>query len=162
MKYYRKSKRGSQPVTAMATVNPQLCRQSGIRVEVIQSGEGPAPHVHVYREKGKAGECSCISLTEPKYAVHHSVCVRLTRHERDEFANIMSSVWDKYFIELRRPDEHGNSINRTYTVKATGYEAAVMIWCDTYADSEKYFHFDTEGRPLMPDYSRLPLSGKEY
>ena len=163
MKIY---KRKLEPITAMATINPQLCKQSSIRVELVQSNEGPNPHVHVYSGTGKTGKTSYISLCSASYADHHSSCDRLTRKERDEFVEIMRSIWKKYYISIMVPkrdkegkpikDDKGNIIKDEQVVNATGYEAAVTIWCDTYG-GESMFKFDEQGRPIMPDYSKLPL-----
>lgn len=141
---------------AMSTINPQMCKNNIIRIELIQSNEGPNPHVHVYSGGDKSGKCSCVSLTKAEYAEHHSDYPPLTKKEKAEFIKIMSAIWSKQYIELYELDDDGNPTDETYPVRATGYEAAVQIWCDTYHNSERFFKFDVEGRPIMPDYSQLP------
>lgn len=145
-------------ITAMATINPQMCKDNIIRIEVVQSNEGPNPHVHVYSGSGKSGKCSYISLTDAKYAEHHGNCPKLTKREKEQFVKIMSAIWSKYWIELYRLDGFGRRTSETYAERATGYEAAVQIWCDTYAGSESKFNYDESGRPIMPDYSKLETS----
>lgn len=140
-----------EPITAMATINPRLCQNCSIRVEVVQGGEGPNPHVHVYSSNGKV---SMVSLTEASYASHHDNYPPLTRKEKAEFIKIMKSVWRKQWIEIDVLDEYGEPTGETQIINATGYEAAVQIWCDTYGGEEK-FEYDAEGKPIMPDYSRL-------
>ena len=38
-------------LTEMAIINPKLCRNSTIQVEIEQRNEGPIPHIHVYHDK---------------------------------------------------------------------------------------------------------------
>lgn len=145
-----------EPIMAMATINPQLCRQKSIRIEVVQGGEGNKAHVHVYWTDGRI---SYIDLTAPIYAEHHhgQKGDPLTRKTRDEFVDIMSAVWSKYAIELYKLDDEGKPTKETYFVRATGYEAAVQLWIDTYGMDER-FEFEPDGRPIMPDYSAIPLT----
>ena len=142
-------------IMGMDTINPKLSRYKAIRVEVPQGGEGPKAHVHVY---WKDGNVSYIDLTAPMYAEHHhgKAGIPLTRDTRDEFVKIMSTIWNKYAIELFKLDATGNPTDETHFVKATGYEAAVQIWIDTY-DMDDRFKFNMDGRPIMPDYSKIPL-----
>lgn len=43
----------SQPIFAMATINPQLNTEFGIFVEVFQNNEDSIPHAHVYHDKSR-------------------------------------------------------------------------------------------------------------
>lgn len=141
-----------EPIMAMATINPRLCLQRSIRIEVVQGGEGPNPHVHVYLSDGSV---AYISLTEPKYAKHHDTqSAILNRKEKEEFIEIMITIWKKQFIEVFKLDENGNRLPEVYTRYATGYEAAVSIWTDTYG-GEDLFTYNNDGSPIMPDYSQL-------
>lgn len=145
-----------EPIMAMATINPKLCRQRSIRVEVVQGGEGNKSHVHVYWNDGRV---SYISLTKPTYAEHHhdNKGVPLNQKTREEFVEIMSTIWDKYAIELFVLDEDGEPTKATYFEKATGYEAAVQVWVDTYGEDSD-LKYEKDGRPIMPDYTKIPLS----
>ena len=146
-----------EPIMAMATINPKLCKQKSIRVEVVQGGEGDKAHVHVYWNDGRV---SYVDLTDAIYAEHHKETGEpLGRKERDEFIEIMSTIWQKYAIELNVLDDDGNPTGETYFVRATGYEAAVQLWIDTYGDDNR-FKFTREGRPIMPDYKLLPTQIK--
>ncbi len=149
MKIYIHS--NTEPIMAMATINPQLCKQSSIRVEVVQGGEGPNPHVHVYCNDGKV---AYVSLTKAEYADHHDDCPALSKVEKKEFIKIMNTLWKKQWIEINILDNNKNPTGETKVVNATGYEAAVQIWCDTYGGEEK-FKYDAEGRPVIPDYRLL-------
>ena len=40
-------------IEAMSIVNPTLCDQLSVQVEVEQRNEGPIPHVHVYLDKSR-------------------------------------------------------------------------------------------------------------
>ena len=148
-----------EPIMAMATINPKLCQQKSIRVEVVQGGEGNKSHVHVYWNDGQV---SYISLTSPTYAEHHhdNMGVPLTRKTRKEFVEIMSAIWNKYAIELYVLDDNGNPTEDTYFERSTGYEAAVQIWVDTYGDDPE-LKYEKNGRPIMPDYSKIPLEFKK-
>lgn len=143
---------GKEPIMAMATINPKLCEQKSIRVEVVQGGEGPSPHVHVYWNNGKV---SYVSLIDAAYSDHHDEeNTPFRAKQKSEFIEIMSKIWKKYAIELNSLDSNGNPTGDTYFTPATGYEAAVQIWCDTYGGEDK-FNYDTDGRPIMPDYNKL-------
>ena len=143
-----------EPIMAMATINPQLCKQKTIRVEVVQGNEGNKAHVHIYWNDGRV---SYVDLTAPIYAEHHKdTGFPLGRKQRKELAEIMSTVWPKYAIELHKLDNDGNPTGETYFVRATGYEAAVQVWIDTHGE-DKRFKFEKDGRPIMPNYRDLPL-----
>lgn len=159
MKKYIKNPQSTcelESITAMATINPKLCKMKSIRVEVVQGGEGNKAHVHVYWNDGAV---SYVDLTDCKYAEHHhgKKGVPLNRKTREEFVDIMSSIWDKYGLELFKLDANGEPTDETYFTRATGYEAAVQVWVDTYGDDPR-FKFEPDGRPIMPDYSQLPLT----
>ena len=40
-----------ESLNEMAIINPKMCKQLSIQVEVEQRDEGPVPHVHVYLDK---------------------------------------------------------------------------------------------------------------
>ena len=142
----------TEPIMAMATINPKLCKQKSIRLEVVQCGEGSNPHIHVYWNDGKV---SFIDLTKPEYAEHHDEeCFLLGKKQKQEFIEIMTAIWNKYAVELNELDDNGNPTGKTYFTPATGYEAAVQIWCDTYGGEDR-FTYEPDGRPVMPDYELL-------
>lgn len=132
-------------IEAMAVVNPQLCKKLGIKVAVVQGGEGPIPHLHVYL--GGTSNCAYIRLDAPEYSEHHSVpSARLDKNQKAAFLEVMKKVWPKQLRES--PDGTARP--------ATGYEAAVDTWVDTYEEgSYAKFTLDINGDPVMPDYSQL-------
>lgn len=134
-------------ISAMATINPQLCRQKSIQVEVEQTSEGPIPHLHVYLDRTRnPKKYAYIRLDTPEYLGNHDTA-KLSKKQLEQFLAIMTSKWAKNFIQ---------SIYSENIKVATGYEAAVNIWLDTYG--ERYssnFTYDQDGFPVMPDYHKL-------
>ena len=62
----------NQSLKEMAIINPRLCNQLTIQVEIEQRDEGPIPHVHVYHDKTRnPKECSYIRLDKCAYSEHH-------------------------------------------------------------------------------------------
>lgn len=134
------------PIYAMAIINPGLCKNSSIQVEVEQRDEGPVPHVHVYLDKTRNPKnCSYVRLDQAEYCPHHSDGKRLTGKQKEHFLQIMDSIWNKTFIQSTVSDE---------VRPATGYEAAVNIWLDTFGNTVE-FQYDSQGFPIMPDYANL-------
>lgn len=137
-----------EQIVAMSTINPKLCKDFGIEVEVEQRDEGPIPHLHVYHDRTRNPKnCSYIRLDVAEYSYHHKQpSPELPKGAKEDFIKIMKSVWPKQYHE--GPD----GVPR----KATGYEAAVDTWVDTYEDGDySKFTFDAEGNLVMPDYSKL-------
>lgn len=135
-------------VVAMATINPQLCKKFGIAVEVEQRDEGPIPHLHVYWDSTRnPRKCSYIRLDKPEYSDHHGeVSKPLPKECKKQFLEIMNSEWPKTFHELADGT----------VKKATGYEAAVDTWVDTYENgSYDKFTLDNDGNLVALDYSTL-------
>lgn len=133
----------------MAIINPKLCKQSKIQVEVEQRNEGYIPHVHVFLDKTRnKKKCAYIQLNDAKYLSNHKSAY-LGKH-KDEFINIMTSIWDGYFYK--------NEITGEIR-PANGYEAAVKIWVDTFEEGSIIdcgkFAIDENGNLIMPDYSLL-------
>lgn len=136
------------PIVAMATINPQLCKEFGIDVEVEQRNEGPIPHLHVYHDRARnPDKCSYIRLDKAEYSDHHKKpSIPLPRKLKKEFIEIMETEW---------PKQVHVSPNGSMRV-ATGYEAAVDTWVDTYEQGDySKFTVDQNGDPVMPDYSQL-------
>lgn len=130
-------------IEAMAIINPQLCKQKTIQVEVEQRNEGMLPHLHVYHDKTRnPRKCSYIRLDKPAYSEHHKNGKKLPRDLKKEFIEVMSTPWKSHVVE---------DVNGIRT--ATGYEAAVSIWSETFEDgSLDRFSKDENGNLIMPDY----------
>lgn len=137
--------RNYQPIEAMAIINPKLCRNLAIQVEVEQRDEGDIPHLHVYHDKTRnPKKCSYVRLDKAEYSPHHDI-VPLGKL-KDQFIYVMTSPWQKHMYI------NNNGIART----ATGYEAAVDTWVETFEnDDYSKFNTDSEGNLIMPDYSKL-------
>lgn len=128
----------------MALINPQLTKNLKIEGEVMQGGEGMIPHLHVFHDKTRT-KCSYIRLDKAEYSTHHKDGYRLPRKLKEEFIQLMNSPWNGYIIRT----------NEGYR-PATGYEAAVYIWADTYNDGNlDNFQFDDSGELIMPNYENL-------
>ena len=131
---------------AIAVINPQSCNRKTIFVEVVQQSEGPIPHLHVYHDKTRDPEkCSYVRLDRAEYFTAHKGGKKLSDNLKKEFIEIMNEPWKKHIIETSsgyRP--------------ATGYEAAVEIWVDTYEhDSLDKFNTDEYGNIIQVDYTSL-------
>lgn len=140
--------RSTKYIEAMAIINPKLCKLLAIQVEVEQRDEGPVPHVHVYHDKTRnPRKCSYVRLDMPEYSYHHSDNIPLPPKLKEQFIQVMNSPWSKEKIEM--PDGSFRS--------ATGYEAAVNTWVDTFESEGDYskFSFSEDGTLRMPDYSKL-------
>lgn len=139
-----------QPILSMSLINPPLTMKKSIRVELEQGGEGPIPHVHVLLQSPgtsrRTKQVAYVRLDSAEYSNHHKNGKRLNADQKAEFIDIMSSVWGNTFI-ISKNDNKSHRL-------ATGYEAAVSIWIDTYGGSDK-FEYDEDGYPVMPDYSTL-------
>lgn len=138
--------RGTQYIEAMASINPQLCENKTILVEVEQRNEGPIPHLHVYHDKTRnPKKCSYIRLDKAEYSKHHKDGKKLNDKLKREFIEVMNEPWKKHIIETP-----------TGYRAATGYEASVEIWSDTYEHgSLDKFPTDSEGNIIQLDYSAL-------
>lgn len=138
-----------QQIEAMSTINPKMCDNSGILIEIEQRDEGPIPHMHVYHDRTRnKRKCSYIRLDKAEYSTHHKApSPKLPKKAKQEFLKIMTSPWTKQIH---------TSPDGTMRV-ATGYEAAVDIWVDTWERENDYskFTLDEHGDPIMPDYSQL-------
>lgn len=135
-----------EPILAMSVINPQRCRELNLQVQIVQGGEGPIPHVHVYLDKSlSSNNCAYVRLDRPEYSIHHKDGKHLSSAEKEKFLDIMNRLWRKQFTE---------SIITGQFKPATGYQAAVEIWKDTYGETMP-FEYDDEGYPLMPDYEQF-------
>lgn len=139
--------KSAEYISCMALINPQLTEQCGILVEVFQRDEGPIPHVHVFHDKTRnPKKCSRVRLDKPEYSDHHGKIVIMPKKVKDEFIKIMTGIWKKHVV--KNPDGTFRS--------ATGYEAAVDIWVDTF-EHGSYVKFpkDSKGNLVSIDYSNL-------
>lgn len=137
----------SQPIFAMATINPQLNTEFGIFVEVFQNNEGSIPNVHVYHDKSRnKRRCSIIRLDKPEYSTHHKYNPAMPKDVKEKFLKIMTQPWPSHIIQLS---------DGSYR-PATGYEAAVIIWADTFEKgSLAKFNLDKNGDIINIDYSNI-------
>jgi hypothetical protein len=150
-----------EPITAMATINPGLNRNHKSLVFIAQQNEGPLPHIHVkfQNSSGKTVQ-SHISLTSAEYSKHHKNGVKMPKDIKEEFLKVMNTVWIKHTVPQKVYDSKDKFTGQYQPVPATGYEAAVDIWIDTWElDEEKgkaKFQWDeVTGKVIMPDYTLL-------
>lgn len=133
-------------IFAMAIINPPMCKNSSIQIELEQRDEGNIPHVQVYLDKTRNPKnCVWVRLDKSEYLPKHK-SVRLKDREKEEFIRIVKSVWPKEFIQSKTNPEN--------VKMATGYEAAIKIWEDTFGES-KLISYSEDGFPIMPDYENL-------
>lgn len=144
MKRYIKT---AEVIVAMSTINPKFCKNNNIQVEVEQRDEGPIPHMHVYHDKTRdPKKCSYVRLDLPQYSTHHGEeSLPLPKDVKEKFIKVMSSPWPGHYHECA---------DGTVRV-ATGYEAAVDTWVDTYEDDYRKFQLDDNGDLIQLDYSVL-------
>ena len=136
-----------EPLNEMAIINPKMCKQLTIQVEVEQRNEGEIPHVHVYHDKTRnPKKCSYIRLDTCEYSKHHSDNIPLPAKLKKQFVDLMNSNCRGYFIYDNKDKPH----------PATGYQAAVQIWAETFEDgSLDKFKLDDNGLIIQIDYSNL-------
>lgn len=136
----------SQNLVEMAIINPKMCRNLSIQVEVEQRGERDIPHMHVYLDKTRNKQnCAYVRLDAAAYSKHHKNGKTLNKKQKDEFISLMKSS-SNYFM----PDKEGNP------VRINWYQNAVLIWAETFEDGElSKFTLDDRGIPVMPDYENL-------
>ena len=135
------------PLIEMAIINPNMCNQMTIQIEVEQRDEGPIPHLHVYHNKERnPKECSYIRLDKCAYSTHHKDNLPLPKNLKKQFLKVMNSIYRGRVI-------YDNNDN---VYPATGYQAAVMIWAETFENgSLDKFNLDENGLIKQIDYSNL-------
>lgn len=138
-----------QPIYAMAAINPTLCRELNIFVEVEQRDEGPIPHIHVYLDKTRdPRNCAYVRLDTGEYMEKHR-SVKLKKDQIDSFMKIMMRLDPDVYIKSTVTDE---------VRLANGYESAVLTYRRTYPTA-KSVDYDEAGFPIMPDFrSKLKKS----
>ena len=83
----------NQSLKEMAIINPRLCNQLTIQVEIEQRDEGPIPHVHVYHDKTRnPKECSYIRLDKCAYSEHHKDNKPLPKKLKNQFIELMNNM----------------------------------------------------------------------
>lgn len=135
-----------QQIVAMALINPQLCKQLTIHVELEQENEGPIPHLHVYHDRTRnPKKCSYVRLDKPEYSPHHRDAPPLPRKLKNEFIKLMNDTWGNYEVQTPSGPKF-----------LTGYQRAVDIWVETFEDGDySKFNLDENGLPIVPDYTQL-------
>lgn len=136
-----------EPLNEMAIINPKMCKQLTIQVEVEQRDEGEIPHVHVYHNKTRnPKECSYIRLDKCAYSEHHKDNIPLPTKLKRQFVSLMNQTCRGQFIYDNKDVPH----------PATGYQTAVQIWADTFEDGDlSKFELDDNGLIKQIDYSNL-------
>ena len=136
----------ANPLNEMAIINPKMCKQLSIQVEIEQRDEGPIPHVHVYLDKTRNPKnCAFVRLDRPEYSIHHKDGKKMTKNQKQEFIEIMNSLSSTFLSDI-----NGNP------VKTTWYQHAVHIWVETFEDgSLDKFNVDENGIIEPIDYSVL-------
>ena len=125
----------------------QKKRESRIHVCIYENGEGPVPHVHVYYEskEDKRNE-SHICLATNTYAPQHAATTKkLNSAERKALIE---------FFKTKITGVNGSS-------ECTAWEYAVWLWTQYYDGSSKFFKYDNNGKPIMPDYSTIEMPSKQ-
>lgn len=136
-----------EPLVEMAIINPKMCKQLTIQVEVEQRDEGYIPHLHVYHNHNRnPKQCSYIRLDKCAYSEHHTDNIPLPKQLKKQFVDVMNTIYKGRVMY----DYNGN------VYPATGYQAAVMVWAETFEnDSLDKFNLDENGLIVQIDYSNL-------
>ena len=128
----------------MAIINPKMCRNLTIQVEVEQKNEGPIPHLHVYHDKSRnPRKCSYIRLDEVAYVPYHDE-IKLPEKLKSQFIELMTAPSNDYMEN-----------NKGTVVKLNGYQTAVKTWVDTFEDDYSKFNLDEDGIVIPLDYTKL-------
>ena len=106
----------------MATINSNALPydENNIKVMLVEGGEGPIPHVHIYRNGHSVEDkrnASFVRLDKPNYSPNHKEGRKLSKKEKEQFITIMTTPWPGHYVEI-----DGKPIRR-----ATGYEGAVDV-----------------------------------
>ena len=136
-----------EPLKEMAIINPKMCKQLTIQVEVEQRDEGEIPHVHVYHDKTRNPKnCSYVRLDKCAYSDHHKDNIPLPKNLKKQFIELMSADYTGHYIT--------DNTGKPYP--ATGYQIAVQTWAETFEDDDlSKFELDDKGLIKQIDYSNL-------
>lgn len=137
----------TEPLKEMAIINPKMCKQLTIQVEVEQRDEGEIPHVHVYHDKTRNPKnCSYVRLDKCAYSDHHKDNIPLPKNLKKQFIELMSANYIGHYIT--------DNTGKPYP--ATGYQIAVQTWAETFEDDDlSKFELDDRGLIKQIDYSNL-------
>ena len=90
-------------------------------------------------------QCAFIRLDKPEY-VPQKNSIKLSTKQKEELIYILASEYNGNWI--------ASIVDKSNIKAATGYEAAVQTWIDTYEENNK-IQYDRNGFPVMPDYTKL-------
>lgn len=143
----RKNTKSKQDDLCLALINPRLCKRSSIEVAIEQHDtETTVPYLHVFLDNmWDLKNCAFVRLDEPEY-VPEKNSTRLSEKQKEELIYILTREWN--LQEIVSIVDKGN------IKTATGYEASVQIWIETYEENDK-IQYDINGFPIMPDYTQL-------
>ena len=138
---------GKQDNLCLALINPGLCKKLSIKVAIEQHDPVPTiPYLHVFLDNAwNLNSCAFVRLDKPEY-VPKKNSIKLSETQKKELIDILTSEWQTQYI--------ASIMDGHYTKTATGYEAAVQIWTETY-EKNVNISCDETGFPVMPDYTRL-------
>lgn len=136
-----------QSLCEMAIINPKVCKQLTIQVELEQRDEGEIPHLHVYHDKTRnPKKCSYVRLDKCAYSEHHKDNKPLPAKLKEQFIKLMKAPYPGHVLFDKKGKMH----------MASGYQVAVQIWADTFEDGElDKFELDENGLIVEIDYSKL-------
>ena len=117
------------------------------RVAILECEEGSVPHVHVFYRDGISHICLGTNEYAPQHANETKI---LSPKETEVLKTFFSSMIDTY-----RKDDNGN----IYQLNA--WMDAVFRWLKQNPAAKKFFKFDNNGIPIMPDYSTIKMPSKE-
>ena len=137
----------------MDEIYPRYMLQHNIRENQFhayisgKNNEHQIPHIHLsFRHKNEKEDLVYIRLDKAKYYTRHNGGRILTSEEKQAFIKFINTPIYGYYVS----DDQGNNI-----IRATAWIIAYKSWKDNYNNYEKYFKFDDNGIPIMPDYSKL-------
>ena len=156
---------GNKRLIEMALINPPVTDNTpNIEIWVRQRNEGSIPHIHVYHDKTQnPRKCSYVRLDIAGYHHDSDGKGKPLGSYKDTMIELLDKPWSKYHIEVYDLDENNKiQYNEDGDIKkklvvATGYEAAVIIWIDTYGVVPNIkFNIDSEtGHYIRPNYEEM-------
>ena len=139
-------------------INPRMCSKYNISIDIEQRISADElrnfpvsiPHIRICLDylSEHPKQFAYIRLDKPEY-LPECQSADISK-KKAAIIEVLSSPWKFYHIQSRHTEQ---------VRIATGYEAAVDIWIDTYSDNDLFndtvFQYDENGFPVMPDYSLL-------
>lgn len=139
----------------MAEIYPKYIEQKRpkvkFRIAVVQGGEGPVPHMHMYfasKSEKREEFISYPCLHEAIYAPQHPNGKRLNAQERKALVEFLNTFRKGAFTADAKGDP----------IPCNCWREAVDIWLMTYGDEKGLFRYDEDGELVMPDYSELLIA----